>query len=133
MNNVVLVGNLTKDPELTTSGENIRCRFTVACQRTFKNSEGNYDADFISCIAFGKTGEFISKYFSKGKKIALTGEIRTGSYKRDNGETVYTTSVNVNNAEFVVPKTSDSDSKSSAVDHGFVNVPDGVVEDLPFN
>lgn len=134
MNKVILVGNLTRDPELTVKGDNTICKFTVACQRSFKNSEGKYDADFIFCAAFGKTAEFVNKYFSKGKKIALTGEIRTGSYKKDNGETVYTTTVNVNDVEFVLPKTAEaSGNNDSSVDTGFVNVPDGDVDELPFN
>lgn len=132
MNNVVLVGNLVRDPEVK-GGDKPVCRFTVACSRSFKNAEGNYDSDFISCVAFGKTAEFVEKYFKKGQKIGVTGEIRTGSYTKDDGSKVYTTDVSVSNVEFVSKKSEGSGETAAAkVDSGFVNVPDGVEEALPF-
>ena len=103
MNNVQLVGNICRDPELRQNGDRSVTRFTIACQRTYKNAEGKYESDFISCVSFGKTAEFISKYFAKGNKIGIIGEIRTGSYTKEDGTKVYTTDVVANSAEFVQP------------------------------
>ena len=104
MNKVVLVGRLTADPELRQTQSGIAsCRFTVAVNRRYKNeSTGEYDADFISCQAWRQTAEFISKYFSKGKMIALEGSLRTGKYtdKNHSDVTHYTTDVYVDNVEF---------------------------------
>lgn len=107
MNKCTLVGRLTKDPEIRYSqGENATAtaRFSVAVSRRFKNAEGNYDADFINCVAFGKTAEFLEKYFKKGMAIGLTGHIQTGSYTNKDGQKVYTTDVIVEEAEFVESK-----------------------------
>ena len=111
MNNVSLIGRLTKDPELKTTQSGLPvCRFTVAVDRTYSKDQ----TDFINCIAWRKTAEFISSYFSKGKRIALTGSIQTGSYTDKDGKTVYTTDINVNNVEFCERrKKSDSDSNNS--------------------
>lgn len=140
MNNVQLVGNLTRDVDLRYSqGENANAfaRFSVACQRRYKNSEGNYEADFINCVAFGKTAEFISKYFQKGSKIGLTGEIRTGSYTKEDGTRVYTTDVYVNNVEFVSARSGgDQPHTQTKIDEdpsGFMSIPDGIDEELPFS
>ena len=104
MNNVSLVGRLTKDPEVRTTQSGLStCRFTVAVNRRFKNSEGKYEADFISCQAWRQTAEFIGKYFTKGKEISLTGSLQTGSYEKD-GVKHYTTDVVVDNVEFVGSK-----------------------------
>lgn len=103
MNKVILIGRLTADPELRQTQSGISsCRFTVAVNRKFKNPNGEYDADFISCQAWRQTAEFISRYFSKGKMIALEGTLRTGSYKDKNHQDVthYTTDVFVENVEF---------------------------------
>ena len=107
MNKCTLVGRLTKDPEIRYSqGENATAtaRFSVAVSRRFKNAEGNYDADFINCVAFGKTAEFLEKYFKKGMAIGLTGHIQTGSYTNKDGQKVYTTDVIVEETEFVESK-----------------------------
>ena len=107
MNNVCLIGRLTKDPEVRyTTGENSNamCRFTVAVQRDFKNAEGKYDADFISCVAFRKTAELLSKFFNKGSQISIQGNIRTGHYTNKDGNTVYTTDVYVDKIGFVGSK-----------------------------
>lgn len=102
MNQVQLVGNLTRDPEGGTTQSGIAyCRFTVACQRRFRNANGSYDADFIPCLAWRQTAEFIRKYFRKGGRIGLTGSIQTGSYEAQDGSRRYTTEVLVDNAEFV--------------------------------
>lgn len=144
MNKVELVGRLTRDPEVRyTTGEsaNAIARFSVAVNRRFKNAEGNYDADFINCVAFGKTAEFIEKYFRKGMAIGLTGRIQTGNYTNKDGVKVYTTDVVVEEAEFVesknsgnatgTPNTPSNGGVSS--NDGFMNIPDGIDEELPFN
>lgn len=103
MNKVVLIGRLTADPELRQTQSGISsCRFTVAVNRKFKNQNGEYDADFISCQAWRQTAEFVSRYFNKGKMIALEGTLRTGSYQDRNHSDVthYTTDVFVENVEF---------------------------------
>lgn len=103
MNIVTLAGRLTSDPELRQSQNGTAvCRFTIAVNRKFKNPQGEYDADFISCVAFKQTAEFVSRYFSKGKMIILNGSLRTGSYKDRNHQDVthYTTDVFVENVEF---------------------------------
>ena len=143
MNKVQLVGRLTRDPEIRYSqGENATAtaRFSVAVNRRFKNSEGNYDADFINCVAFGKSAEFVEKYFKKGMAIGLTGRIQTGSYTNKDGQKVYTTDVVVEETEFVESKgTSSADNSNtsrpapSAVNNNdFMSIPDGVDEELPF-
>ena len=113
MNKCTLVGRLTKDPEIRYSqGENATAtaRFSVAVNRRFKNAEGNYDADFINCVAFGKTAEFLEKYFKKGMAIGLTGHIQTGSYTNKDGQKVYTTDVVVEETEFVESKNASGDT-----------------------
>ena len=111
MNHVVLVGRLTADPELrSTSGGTSYCRFTVAVDRAFAKSGEERKADFIGCVAWDKTAEFVSRYFSKGRWIGVQGSIETGSYTNREGAKVYTTDVRVSNVEFVGNK---SDSGSS--------------------
>ncbi len=93
MNQVALVGRITRDVEVTMSGNGREvCRFTVAVNRTFKNPNGEYDADFISCVAFGQTANFMGRYIEKGRLVSVTGRIQTGSYERD-GQRIYTTDV----------------------------------------
>ena len=107
MNKVIIIGRFTRDPEIKYStGENATAtaRFSLAVNRRFKNKEGNYDADFINCVAFGKTAEFIEKYFTKGMAIGITGRIQTGSYTNTEGQKVYTTDVVVEETEFVESK-----------------------------
>lgn len=139
MNKCTLVGRLTKDPEIRYSqGENATAtaRFSVAVNRRFKNAEGNYDADFINCVAFGKTAEFLEKYFKKGMAIGLTGHIQTGSYTNKDGQKVYTTDVIVEETEFVESKNA---SNNTTKDTSTYSAPTSsvVVEDdddsFPFN
>lgn len=116
MNKVVLIGRLTADPELRQTQSGIAsCRFTVAVNRKFKNENGEYDADFITCVAWRQTAEFISKYFSKGKMIALEGTLRTGSYtdKNHSDVTHYTTDVYVDAVEFCGDKGSNNSGGSN--------------------
>lgn len=130
MNKVVLMGRLTKDPELrftAGSGKGV-CRFTVAINRQFKRDE----SDFINCVAFGKPGETISEHFAKGNRIALTGNIRTGSYEAQDGTKRYTTDVVVESFEFIETK----NSTSSSDDSFGASIPDDVVPEtdgeMPF-
>lgn len=138
MNKVELVGRFTRDPEVRYSaGENQTAvaRFTVACDRRFKR-DNEPAADFISCIAFGKTAEFIERYFSKGKRIGLTGHIQTGSYTNQEGTKVYTTDVVVDECEFVenAAGSSTTQNEPATDQNGFMNIAnDGIEEELPFN
>ena len=112
INKVVLLGRLTKDPELryaAGSGTAV-CRFTVAVNRQFKKDE----TDFINCVAFGKTGETIAQYITKGRQIAVTGSIRTGSYESNSGEKRYTTDVVLDGFEFIGNSNSNSSNSDNA-------------------
>lgn len=104
MNSVNLIGRLTKDVELLTAGENKYIRFNLAVNRKFKNADGEYDADFISCVAWNKTAELINEHFSKGSEIGIDGRIQTGSYEKEDGSKVYTTDVIVESVTFVGSK-----------------------------
>lgn len=129
MNKVILMGRLTKNPETRQASETTVTRFTIAVDRRHKQ-DGGQAADFPSCVAFGKTAEFISKYFHKGMKIALDGRIQTGSYTNKDGVKVYTTEVVVENAEFAESKK--AEDKAEDNNDGWLEIPDNVV-DLPFN
>ena len=134
MNKTLLIGRTTKDPDIryTQSEQPMTiARFNLAVDRRFKK-EGEQSADFISCVAFGKTAEFIEKYVFKGTKIAVEGRIQTGSYTNNDGNKVYTTDVVVEQVEFAGAKT---DSKSAAKESNddFMNVADGLDDEgLPF-
>lgn len=141
MNNVSLCGRLYQDVDLKSSqdGKSI-ARTGIAVNRTFKNADGKYDADFINIVAFGSTADFISKYFKKGQMIAITGRIQTGSYTNKNGQKVYTTDVVALTAEFTESKKDGSvgnnskPASSQQTDNdGFMNIPDGIDEELPFS
>lgn len=130
MNSVSLVGRLTKDAEVRT-GNMAVARFTVAVNRSKKD-----EADFISCVAFDKTAEFIEKYFSKGMSIGINGHIQTGSYVNKDNVRVYTTDVVVDRCEFVGSKSENNsipEAIPDAAPSGFVPVDDGFQETLPFN
>ena len=142
MNNVVLMGRLTRDPDVTyTAGDTSLAiaRYTLAVDRRFKR-DGEPTADFIRCVAFGKGGEFAERYFRQGTKIAIAGRIQTGSYKNKNGDTVYTTDVVVESQEFAESKKNgggDGSSQEAAGgvpdEEGFMTIPEGIDEELPFN
>ena len=140
MNKVILTGRLTRDPEVRyTQGDNAMAiaRYSLAVDRRFKR-DGEPDADFINCVAFGKAGEFAEKYLKKGTKITVVGRIQTGSYTNKDGQKVYTTDVVVEEQEFAESKNSgSSDNNQSAPankDMGFMNIPDGIDDsELPFN
>ena len=136
MNKVALVGRITRDPEVRQNGDSSVARFSLAVSRKFKNADGNYDADFINCVAFGKTAEFIEKYFKRGNAIGICGRIQTGSYTNKDGQKVYTTDVVVDDAEFVESKNAAASSSAATPapgTAGFANIPDGIDEELPFN
>ena len=138
MNNAILVGRLTKDVEVRVNGDSSVSRFNIAVNREFKNKDGKYDADFISCVAFGKTADFIGKYFSKGMRIGVVGRIQTGSYTNKEGQKIYTTDVVVEKAEFVENKgeTKATAPETKEDDTGFdefVNIPADIEDELPFN
>lgn len=145
MNKVNLVGRLTHDPDIKYSAKadaTAIANFSVAVTRRFKNSEGNYEADFIRCLAFGKTAEFIGKYFNKGSAIGITGHIQTGSYTNKDGQKVYTTDVVVEDAEFVESRNTASQNGSNApnthsanasIDNEMFYTDNTEDEELPFN
>lgn len=107
-------------------------KITVAVDRKFKR-DGEPTADFINCIAFGKQGEVIEKYFKKGSRIALCGRIQTGSYTNRDGNKVYTTDVVIDEFDFVDSKSQQNDSNSMPNTEGFVNIPDGIDDQIPFS
>ena len=151
MNKVILMGRLTRDPEVRYSqGDNpmALARYTLAVDRRFRRgSDGDQTADFIGCVAFGKSGEFAEKYFRQGLKVIVTGRIQTGSYTNKDGQKVYTTDVVVEDQEFAESKAvSDANAggfraaaptpapaPASDAGDGFMNIPDGIDEELPFN
>ena len=134
MNKVILTGRLTKDPIVRYSqGENTMAiaKYTLAVDRKFKKDEQS--ADFISCVAFGKAGEFAEKYFKKGTKIAVTGRIQTGSYTSKEGQKVYTTDVVVEEQEFAESKASSENSvPTNNANYQFVEIPEGADDEVPF-
>ena len=143
MNKVILMGRLTRDPEVRYSnGDNSSsvARYTLAVDRRFKR-DGEQSADFIGCVAFGRSAEFAEKYLRKGTKIAITGRIQTGSYTNRDGQRVYTTDVIVEEQEFAESKNSsenvaqNNSEKPAAApvdENGFMHIPDGLDEELPF-
>lgn len=141
MNKVILLGRLTRDPEVRYSqGENATAiaRYTLAVDRRYKKDADEQSADFIGCVAFGHNGEFAEKYLRKGTKIAVVGRIQTGSYTNKDGVKVYTTDVVVEEQEFAESKSSSSNNNVpapavNASNDGFMNIPDGIDEELPFN
>ncbi|MBQ5566173.1 MAG: single-stranded DNA-binding protein [Clostridia bacterium] len=126
MNNVTLIGRLTKDPDLKTTQSGLSvCRFTVAVDRPYSKEK---QTDFINCLAWRQTADFICKYFTKGQRIALIGSIQTGSYEKD-GSKVYTTEVNVSNVEFCESKKQSGETVNAAETTEDIPLVD---DDLPF-
>ena len=147
MNKAILMGRLTRDPDVRYSqGENPMAiaRYTLAVDRRFKR-DGEQSADFINCLAFGKSAEFAEKYFKQGTKIAVSGRIQTGSYTNREGVKVYTTEVVIEEQEFAESKAAASQNNnrgasqpstpqsSTTASDGFMNIPDGLEDELPFN
>ena len=163
MNRAILLGRLTKDPDVRQTQVVTIARYTLAVTRRGKKQEGQQEADFISCVAFGKAGEFAANYLHKGTKICVSGRLQTGSYTKQDGTKVYTTDVVVEEQEFAESKNSDSADRNTMDDQmaamyagqrsqrgqqdgagqqgsweqsamdGFMNIPDGIDEELPFN
>lgn len=152
MNKWLGIGRLTRNPDIRyTQGQNgdqmCIARYTLAVDRRFAKKEGNEQtADFISCVAFGKLGEFAEKYLSQGIKIAVTGRIQTGSYTNKDGQKVYTTEVVVEECEFAESKNNsgnggqpqqnqpqqNNQQQTPAPEDGFMKIPTGIENDLPF-
>lgn len=147
MNKVELIGRLTKDPEVHyTTGENAKAtlRYTLAVSRRFKNAEGNYEADFISCVAWDRNAEFIAKYFKKGSLIGIVGNIRTGSFTNKDGQKVYTTDVYTDEIEPIVGRNEGGNTEAPQTKQpqrstqkrqntSFMNIPDTGDDDvMPF-
>ena len=141
MNKVILMGRLTRDPDIRytqpNSAQEQTCiaRYSLAVNRRF-NRDGEQKADFISCVAFGRQAEFAEKYLRKGTKIVLTGRIQTGSYTNRDGQKVYTTDVVVEEQEFAESKTAGQIAQQNPApvsEDGFMEIPDGLEEELPFS
>ena len=135
MNHVSLIGRLVRDPDIRyTQGQEPMCiaKYTLAVDRRFKR-DGEASADFISCVSFGKSGEFVEKYLRKGSKIAAEGRWQTGSYKNKEGQTIYKNDCVVDNLEFAESKQDGNQKNTQADDDGFMKIPDGIDEQLPFN
>ena len=149
MNKVILMGRLTRDPEVRYSaGESSTAvaRYTLAVDRRFRrNNDGEQTADFIGCVAFGRSAEFAEKYFRQGLKVVVTGRIQTGSYTNRDGQRIYTTDAVVEDQEFAESKAvseshmnnsfqaAPAPAPSAPAGDGFMNIPDGIDEELPFN
>jgi len=151
MNKAILIGRLTRDPEVRYSqGDNSMAiaRFTLAVDRRFRRAGEQGETDFIGCVAFGKQAEFVEKYFRQGMKMVLTGRIQTGSYTNKDGQKVYTTDIVAEEIEFAESKAASGSADSgyqanfsrsnypepsTAMGDGFMNIPDGIDEELPFN
>ena len=140
MNKVILAGRFTRDPEVryTNDGTSI-ARFSIAVNRRFVKEGSDQKADFLNCVAFGKSAEFIEKYFRKGMKADLSGRIQTGSYTNKDGVKVYTTDIVVEEIEFGEGKGSSQAQTASPTPNpeadpdGFMSIPDGIDEEMPFN
>lgn len=144
MNKVILLGNLTRDPEIRYSqGEKQMAvaRFSLAVNRRFSN-DGKTNADFFNCTAFGKTAEFVEKYFRQGSRMSLVGRIENNNYTNKNGEKVYSVQIMVEEVEFAERKSAQSNNQTqnqnqpaqtNGGDDDFMNIPDGIEDGLPFN
>ena len=131
MNKVILMGRLTRDPEMRGDGTSLVARYTLAVDRRFKK-EGQAETDFINCVCFGKSAEFAEKYLKKGTKIVVTGRIQTGSYTDKDNKKVYTTDVIVEEQEFAESKGASGESAEVKADNDFMDIPANVKDDMPF-
>lgn len=129
MNKALIIGRLTKTPATSQSGELTIARFTLAVDRPTKKDE----ADFISCVAFGKTAETIEKYLNKGSKIAVEGRIQTGNYTNKDGQKVYTTDVIVERFDFCESKGKSEAQTAPEGADSFMNIAEGIDDEMPFN
>ena len=140
MNKIILMGRLTRDPEVRYGGANNTAvaRYAIAVDRRFKR-EGEPDADFFNLVTFGKQAEFVEKYLRKGTKIVVEGELRNNNYTNKDGQMVYGVQIVTSNIEFAESKSSQSNSgieehiPDPMPEGGFMNIPDNIEEELPFN
>lgn len=134
MNKVILMGRLTKDPDMRGEGTNLVARYSLAVDRRFKDNDGNYQTDFINIVVFGKGAEFAEKYLKKGIKVVVTGRIQTGSYTNKDGQKVYTTDVIAEDQEFAESKSSGTQQENETVskDDDFMDLTPEQKDDLPF-
>lgn len=134
MNKVILMGRLTKDPDMRGEGTNLVARYSLAVDRRFKDNDGNYQTDFINIVVFGKGAEFAEKYLKKGTKVVVTGRIQTGSYTNKDGQKVYTTDVIAEDQEFAESKSSGTQQENETVskDDDFMDLTPEQKDDLPF-
>ena len=146
LNQSIIMGRLTRDvvTSYAQNSDNTAIgRFTIACERDFADNAGQRATDFISCVAFGRTAEFIEKHFKQGHMLCITGRIQTGSYTNRDGQKVYTTDVIVEKAHFTGEKKAAAEESENrdynygrpapSNNDGFMNIPDGIDEELPFN
>ena len=138
MNKIILIGRLTCDVEMrygTNNNNTAIARYTLAVNRPYKQN-GGQEADFLPCIAFGKTAEFAEKYLAKGMRVAIEGRIQTGSYTNRDGQKVYTTDVVVERQEFLEKRADNSQldfGAAESYDDRYMDIPDGIDDELPFN
>ncbi len=132
MNKVIIMGRLTRDPEVSSSTNGTTfARYSVAVDRRFKR-EGDPDADFFNCTSFGKQAEFVERYLKKGTKVVVTGRLQNNNYTQKDGSKVYSVQIMVEDVEFAESKKADG-SESTASSDDFLNLPEGLVEELPFS
>jgi single-strand DNA-binding protein len=134
MNKVILMGRLTRDPEVRYSQSEQSTavgKFSIAVDRRFKR-QGEVDTDFFNCVAFGKQGEFVEKWLKQGTKIVLTGRIENNNYTNKEGQKVYTVQITVEEIEFAESKGSQEVQQPIQESNGFINIPTGLEEELPF-
>ena len=134
MNKVILMGRLTKDPDMRGEGTNLVARYSLAVDRRFKDNDGNYLTDFINIVVFGKGAEFAEKYLKKGTKVVVTGRIQTGSFTNKDGQKVYTTDVIAEDQEFAESKSSGTQQENETVskDDDFMDLTPEQKDDMPF-
>lgn len=132
MNVVILCGRLTSDPEVRHTGDKMVASYSLAVDRRVSRNNGETTADFIRCVCWEKKAEFAEQYLHKGTKIIIRGRIQTGSYTGKDGKKVYTTDVVVEDQEFAESKKT-AEATKKADDDGFMSIPDGIDEEMPFN
>lgn len=137
MNKVILMGRLTRDPDVRYSQGHkptANARYDLAVNRNFKDADGKYGVDFLHCVAFGKNAEFAEKYLKQGTQILVEGRIQTGSYTNKDGVKVYTTDIFVEKQEFAGSKSDNQQNSRPAPsnDDSFMSIPDGIGDEFPF-
>lgn len=133
MNKVILMGRLTRDPEIRGEGDKKVSRYSLAVDRKYKK-DGEESTDFLNCVCFGKSAEFAERYLKKGTKIVVIGRIQTGSYTNKDGQKVYTTDIIVEEQEFAESKSASNESAQATTsnDNDFMDIPKSIADDMPF-